>query len=182
VAQDNISENSPPITDWNQVKETVLMLDTVVTQLGWTLRDGDGSVDTLTKSFQSMVESASAILTAASNMEDGPCKEEILKHTQGIYGQMQHAIVAFQFYDKLSQRLNHASLSLEQLAELVGDPVRLNNPDKWHEFQQTIRKRYTTEADKIMFDAVLNGASLEDAIRIFKEHEAESETPDMVFF
>lgn len=176
---DNILDTS---ADWTQVKETVLMLNTVVTQLGWTLRDGDGSVDTLTKSFQSMIDSASAILNAASSMEDGACKDEICKHGQDIYGQMQRVIVAFQFYDMLSQRLNHASGSLEKLAELIGNPVRLSNPDAWREFQQTIRARYTTEADKIMFDAVLNGASLEEAIAIFKAHEAESESPDMLFF
>ncbi len=168
--------------DWNQVKETILMLDTVVTQLGWTLRDGDGSVDTLAGSFKSMVDSAGAIVAAASKMEDGAYKEEILEHSQAIYGQMQQVIVAFQFYDKLSQRLNHASVSLGQMAELIGNPVRLHDPSEWLKFQQAIRMRYTTEADKVMFDAVLNGASLEEAIRILKEHEAQSTEDDLELF
>lgn len=158
------------------------MLDTVVTQLGWTLRDGDGSVDALTESFKTMMASAVAILDTASKMEDGACKDEILKHSHDIYGQTQQVIVAFQFYDQMSQRLNHASGSLELLAELIGDPVRLCDPEEWRTFQQEIRLRYTSEADKIMFDAVLTGASLDDAIRIFKEHEAEKTEDDFMFF
>lgn len=158
------------------------MLDTVVTQLGWTLRDGDGSVDTLTESFKSMVTSAGAILEAAAKIEDSACRDEILKHGNDIYGQAQQVIVAFQFYDQMSQRLNHASGSLEQLAELIGNPMRLCNPEEWRKFQQEIRVRYTSEADKVMFDAVLSGASLDDAIRIFKEYEAEQAADDSDLF
>ena len=167
--QDNISKTS---ADWTQVRETVLMLDTVVTQLGWTLRDGDGSVDTLTESFQSMVESASAILNAVSSMEDGASKDEILHHSQAIYGQMQHAIVAFQFYDKLSQRLDHVSESLSSLTALIGNPKELYSPIAWQGLQETIRSKYTMEEERRMFDRVISGVPIEEALIEFNQDMA----------
>ncbi|MCW8825357.1 MAG: hypothetical protein OQK78_02930 [Gammaproteobacteria bacterium] len=182
MGQENISVEDNVSTDWHQVKETILMLDTVVTQLGWTLRDGDNSVDTLASSFTQMLDGTSAILKSATQLEEGVVRDEILENGQLIFAQMQSAIVAFQFYDKLSQRLNHASGSLEHLADLIGNPERRQSPDEWQKMQNEIRERYTTEADRVMFDAVLKGASLEEAIEIFREYEAQQEDDELELF
>ncbi len=154
--------------DWSQVNETVTMLDLAVTQLGWTLRDGDQSVVTLTQSFASMVKTVEEIVAVAATIPDGESKQLILNHGQSILQRVHEAIVAFQFYDKLSQRLNHAADSLTEMRHLVNDPTRLYEPNEWQALQGHIRARYTTEADKLMFDSVLQGASLEEAIAIYQ--------------
>jgi len=182
VGQEKFSSENNPVTDWNQVRETILMIDTVVTQLGWTLRDGDSSVDTLTHSFTLMLNSASEILQLASQLDEGELKEKIVAKANLIFGQMQADIVAFQFYDKMSQRLNHASGSLEQMAELIGAPEKRHSLDEWQRLQNTIRARYTTEADRVMFDAVLGGASLEEAIDVFREYESQTVEDDLELF
>lgn len=171
-----------PDLDWSQVRETVSMLNLVVSQLGWSMRDGDISVTSLTSSFASMVSSTDEILQAAESMDECEQKQKILQRSHSIMQQVQQAIVAFQFYDRLSQRLNHAADSLGELSVLVGDPLRLYNPQEWYKLQEIIRHRYTTEADKVMFDAIINGSTFEEAIELFDKTNHEAEPSEISFF
>jgi hypothetical protein len=74
------------------------------------------------------------------------------------------AIIAFQFYDKLVQRLAHVSHSLGSLSELVSDQRRIFSPYEWVGLQEKIRSRYSTVDEVAMFEAVLNGMPVQDAI------------------
>ncbi|MBL3617099.1 MAG: hypothetical protein JMN26_05145, partial [gamma proteobacterium endosymbiont of Lamellibrachia anaximandri] len=90
---------------------------------------------------------------------------------------MQASIMAFQFYDKLSQRLSHVNHALEALGELVGDQGRLYNPSEWTGLQGKIRSRYSMREEQEMFDALLSGATIEEALQmgIAAMHEAEDD-------
>lgn len=57
--------------------------------------------------------------------------------------EMQSAIMAFQFYDKLTQRLMSVSNSIESLSELVKDTQKICNPLEWHHLQDQIKSKYT---------------------------------------
>lgn len=155
-----------PDLDWSQIRETVMMLNLAVAQIGRAMNDGDESINTLTDSFTSMTGKTAMIAEAGNQLADGELKDAILQNCQSVSEQMQTAIVAFQFYDMLSQRLNHVGNSLNSLADLVGDPARLFNPFEWRGLQEKIRAKYPNEQDKKMFDAVLNGASIEEALNI----------------
>ncbi len=160
-----------PDLDWSQVRETVLMLNAAVAQISRTMQDGDDSVGTLTDSFTSMAGNAGIIAEAGAQLADGPAKAAIVDNCRSISAQMQGAIVAFQFYDKLTQRLGHVSHSLAALADLVSDPGRLYSPYEWHGLQQKIRAKYTSEGDKAMFDAIVRGASTEEALDLAEARE-----------
>lgn len=153
-----------PDLDWSQVRETVMMLHLAVAQIERTMCDGDESVNTLARSFSSMVGKSQSIHAAAGNLPEGRERETILNNCQAIEASMDEAIVAFQFYDTLTQRLTHIGNSLDDLARLVADPERLYNPYEWHGLQRSIRSKYTNEADRRMFDAILGGASIKDAM------------------
>jgi len=169
------STTTAPDLDWSQVKETVMMLSLAVTQIDRAMNEGADSVGALTNSFTSMAGSASVISEAGTELPDNAAKTAILNNSQSIAAQMQSAIVAFQFYDKLSQRLNHVCNSLASLSELVGDSNRLFSPYEWRGLQKKIRSKYPTEADKRMFDALLAGASVEEALNRSKAEEAQAE-------
>ena len=81
---------------------------------------------------------------------------------------MQTIIVAFQFYDKMSQRLGHLRYSLASLGQLIDDRDRLFNPYEWRGLQDLIKSRFTLEEDRRMMDAILNGASVEEALALAK--------------
>lgn len=155
-----------PDLDWSQVRETVLMLQVAVAQIERSMQDGDDSVQTLTDSFTSMAGKTQVILSAAASIAEGQEQETILKNCHAIEESMGQAIIAFQFYDKLSQRLAHISHSLNDLAALVSNPAQLYNPYEWHGLQQKIRSKYTNEADRRMFDAMIAGVPLAEALAL----------------
>ena len=167
-----------PDLDWSQVRETVRMLHLSVAQIDISLREGDDSIKTLSESFTSMIESAHEITNAAKQLEVSDKNTEKTKiiESEGnsIEQTMQQSIVAFQFYDKLSQRLSHVSHALESLADLVGDQNRLYIPTEWSGLQNRIRARYSMREEQEMFDLLLSGASIEEALEtgIRAIHEA----------
>lgn len=98
--------------------------------------------------------------------------------------EMQHVIIAFQFYDKLNQRLSHVSGSLGVLGNLVSDPSKLYNPYEWRGLQKKIQSKYSVESEKHMFDCILAGGSVEEALALAKElqEKNQSQADDVELF
>jgi hypothetical protein len=169
-----------PDLDWSQVQETVLMLNAAVAQLENALRSGDESVNTLANSFTSMVGNVEVVHAAATQLPESNETNVINEHCQAVSEKMRAAIVAFQFYDKLTQRLTHLSNSLGDLAQLVADPVKLYNPYAWHGLQEKIKSKYTVESDRAMFDAILRGHSVNEALAQCEKTENKLDNGDDV--
>jgi hypothetical protein len=76
-------------------------------------------VEVLTDSFTSMAGYMRMMGAALEQLPDTPAtaqlKESLIGHAGEVAGRVQKSIIAFQFYDKLSQRLAHVSHSLEAL-------------------------------------------------------------------
>ncbi len=161
----NSSSFSPDL-DWTQVRETSKLLNLSAGQVDDMLNRADASVDTLTDDFTSIVEHMRTIYNHLEMLEDTPIRNEALKCCMETSDKIQSSIVAFQFYDRLQQSLHHVTSNLKGLSSLVENPDRLYNPFEWHKFQMEIRERYTMESEKIMFDAILEGKSIEEAFTI----------------
>jgi len=173
-----VSENNKQVTagtrartpdlDWSQVRETVLMLELAAGQVQAAMRDSNTSVDVLTDTFTSMVDTLQLIDAALATLPDtvgnGLVKAEIQEGSAEIGRKVHQAIIAFQFYDKLVQRLQHVCDSLAALGDLVGDPSRLYNPAEWVSLQEKIRSRYAMAEERAMFDAVMAGKSVQEAL------------------
>lgn len=157
-----------PDLDWSQVRETVLMLELAAGQVQAAMRDSNTSVDVLTDTFTSMVDTLQLIDAALATLPDtvgnGLVKAEIQEGSAEIGRKVHQAIIAFQFYDKLVQRLQHVCDSLAALGDLVGDPSRLYNPAEWVSLQEKIRSRYAMAEERAMFDAVMAGKSVQEAL------------------
>jgi hypothetical protein len=158
-----------PDLDWSQVRETILMINLAVAQIELALKESSGSVEVLTDSFTGMYGNLMALVQAAHGLPDSPIKASIEAAGADISGQMQQAIVAFQFYDRLSQRLSHVSRSLDDLTGIVNDPGRLYNPFAWHALQQKIRSKYTMEDEKLMFDTLIQTGDVHEALDRYVE-------------
>jgi hypothetical protein len=99
-----------------------------------------------------------------------------------VHDGVQQSIMAFQFYDRLSQRLDHVKEALEQLGKLVADPGRLYSPQEWTRLQQRIRSRYTMREEQEMFDALLRGESVEQALEAVKARLEAGDIDDIELF
>lgn len=173
-----------PDLDWSQVRETILMLNLSLAQIEMAMRDSSGSVEVLTQSFTSMYDNIMAMTESARNLPEGPAKQALQDSGQAVSVQMQQAIVAFQFYDRLSQRLSHVCRSLEGLSGIVSDPAQLYNPHAWHGLQQKIRAKYTMEDEKLMFDTLLETGNVQEALNRYveKKHQAAASDSDIELF
>jgi hypothetical protein len=158
-----------PDLDWSQVRETVLMLELAAGQVDAAMRDSNSSVDTLMDTFTSMASTLGMIDVALGTLPDtvgnGMVKSEIQEGARQVSQKVHHAIIAFQFYDKLVQRLDHVCHSLSELSDLVGSTERLYNPQQWSALQERIRSKYTMAEERGMFDAVMAGATVQDALK-----------------
>lgn len=169
-----------PDLDWSQVKETISMLCLAMAQIESTLNDSSRSVGELTGSFSGMAQDAlkvSALCDEIDSAEQWQMRRSELRQTSlQISQQMHRAIVAFQFYDRLSQQLGHVNLSLTHLGELISDASRLYNPAEWRRIQNEIRSHYTMESERLMFDLIMKGANISEALALYRHQFEQTES------
>ncbi len=159
-----MSNHDPSASDWNQIRETVKLLTLSAVQVDVILQESDLSVNTLTESFTDIVEHMQMINNHLLSLEASGPKTDALACCSETKEKIQSAIIAFQFYDRMQQCLQHITFNLRGLSKLVESPDRLYNHSEWQEFQSLIRSRYTMESEKMMFDAILQGKSVDEAI------------------
>lgn len=155
-----------PDLDWTQVRETVKLLTLSAGQVEDLLSASDASVNTLTDSFTFIVEHMQTIYNHLQEFDDSPAHWEVLRCCAETSDRIQDSIVAFQFYDRMQQCLGHITLNLKELSSIVESPERLYNPFEWNKFQMEIRSRYTMESERVMFDAIIDGKSIEEALAL----------------
>lgn len=168
------STSAEPDLDWSQVRETILMLNLATARIEFCMRDGDDSVETLTDSFTTIAGNVAKLRGAMDSVfdtydVDEKMKKDIQSTGEEVSRKMQSIIIAFQFYDKLVQRLSHISKSMAALGNLVGDPGRLYSPHEWRGLQEKIRSTYTMSDEKKLLDALINGATVEEVVRMMEE-------------
>lgn len=163
--QTTASSSRYPDLDWSEVTETIRMLNLAVAQIELSMREGEDSVGILTTAFTQMMEKVSLIEQQIKLSEqcDGAIAP-ILEQCDAVSTEMQHAIVAFQFYDKLTQRLTHVSQTLGCLSDLVGDSHRLYDPKQWAILQNLIKSKYSMPVEHALFDMVMRGMTIEEML------------------
>ena len=163
------STSQQPDLDWSQVRETIRMMNLAVAQMEVSMKEGDDSVDALTDAFTTMAARVHVIekLVKAKEGAQTDDSNAIIEQCEVVTAEMQHAIVAFQFYDKLTQRLSHVSHTLDALSQLVGDSSRLYNPMEWTLLQEKIKSKYTMPDEHYMFELIMEGGmSIEEILKL----------------
>lgn len=157
--------------DWDHIRETVVMLELSSGQIEGALTDSNNSVEVLTSSFTTMAGYMGMISETVAELSDegaaGATKESLQAVAGSVSGMVHDAIMAFQFYDKLVQRLAHVNHSLSELSGLIGDDTRHFDPAEWKVLQETIRSKYSMKEEQAMFDAVMHGVPVKQALEQF---------------
>lgn len=184
TAQDHRPSNAQAADpDSSQIHATVRMLNLAVAQISLALRDGEDSCAALAGHFTAAVAGVARIgELAAGNVPDSREQGEIVAACGDVQQRMQHVIVMFQFYDRLSQRLDHVRAGLAQLATLVGDPARSCKPQEWSSLQQAMRGRYSMPEEQRMFAALLAGASVGEALDAVPRCAHQGDASDIELF
>jgi len=164
---------------WSQIRETILMINVAVARIEHAMIEGDVSFTSLTGSFVETVNAATTITAAANQLEESALKDTIKENCQDITLRVTDSIVSFQFYDKLSQRMALVSKTLSCLTEILKDNDKTDNIEEWKNLQNLIRYKYTLDADQDMFDAVIRGTPIQEALSIAVNKTTED---DVEFF
>lgn len=182
--------NNPDLS-WSQVRETVVMLELASTQIEYAMNDSNKSVDILTTSFTELANTMTKICNGFAKLvdyeKDNAVKDSELQDTKKTLQTISSyansliikAIVAFQFYDKLAQRISHVNGSLSSLRELVSDGRKIFQPEEWVNLQQKIKSKYSTPEEIAMFDAVVNGMPIQEAIEKYCPPQDEEENIEL---
>jgi len=165
--------------NWSQMRETITILNVAVARIEHAMSEGDDSFTSLSQSFIEMISSSEQITKDVKELEDSPTKTNIEENCLNISQRVGSSIVAFQFYDKLSQRMALVSKTLNSLSDVLKDPAKTHEQKEWLNLQNTIRSKYTLDSDQKMFDDVLNGMPVEEALKIAVEKTTED---DIEFF
>lgn len=165
--------------NWSQVRETILMINVAVARIEHAMIEGNDSFTSLSHTFVDMANSAEQINNEVQLIDDSFDSEKINKGCKEITGKVESSIIAFQFYDRLSQRMSLVSKTLSSLTEILKDPNKKDTQDEWQALQNTIRSKYTLDVDQEMFNAVLNGTSIAEALKIAVDKTQEE---DIEFF
>ncbi|MBL4867182.1 MAG: hypothetical protein JKY67_12500 [Pseudomonadales bacterium] len=169
-----------PDLNWSQVKETISLMCLAMAQIDTTLTDSSRSVDDLTESFTFLAKDAMKLCEIHEKDSSGEGADSpLLSQTQEIAVSMlqriNSAIIAFQFYDRLTQRLHHVRGTLNDLGELIDDPTQLYNPEEWSKLQNEIRSCYTMECERLMFDRIMKGDTIDEALQLYHHQFTEED-------
>ena len=149
------------LTSWHYTQDTLLMLSVSVAQIKSILNDGGESVSELVDSFVNLADTFNNLVTHKTDIDHTDLVE--------VKRQIEHGIVAFQFYDRLSQRLDHVSNSLVQMGTIIGDENKRIDPTQWQAFQQSIESNLTMETERKIFAQILAGVPVEIALKSIQE-------------
>ena len=133
------------------------------------MRDSNNSVDVLATTFTSMagyVRNMGEVAREIKVLPESTSQVAALSGmTEQIGAMINQAVVSFQFYDKLVQRLSHVVHGLGDVSDLVGDRGRLFNPEEWLGLHQRFESKFSTKEERTLFEAVIQkGIPIEQAL------------------
>jgi hypothetical protein len=169
-----------------EVQATVHILDLAIVHLQMAMTESDDAVGVLGDSFPAIAADAQVIREAAGRLrgdsEAERDSDRIVDRCEDMERTMRTAIVSFQFYDRMIQRLSHVRDSLTALGALIGDSARISSPGAWNDLRKMIWSSYSMESERAMFDALMNGASMEQALALVTKPGSADHPTDIDLF
>lgn len=159
----------PPAADgasdaqWSPQQQTARMLALCEAQMEAAIQDSDAAVETLALAFTDLLGTArklQSLIEQLPSAADPTTTRELQNRCAAISKQAAASVVAFQFYDKLTQRLGHVRYSLSTLALFLCDPPNSQKPEHWDKLLSTLGRLYRTSEERAVFDALANSLSL----------------------
>jgi hypothetical protein len=157
------------VSTWTPEQQIARLLSLCEAQMESALSESDVAVEALVKSFAGLIEAGQALGSMNEKAPDASASD-LTAQVEALKKQTAAAIVAFQFYDKLTQRLGHVRYSLSALAMFVCDSAKTSERDQWKRMFATLRRLYRTEEERQLFKMMVEGASAEEA----REHIQQS--------
>jgi hypothetical protein len=148
---------------WTPEQQIARMLELCEAQMESALSESDVAVQTLVKSFAGLIEAGQALGSLSEKTPAESAPTDLALQLDQLRKQTAAAVVAFQFYDKLTQRLGHVRYSLSALAMFICDRAKSGEREQWRRLFTTLRRLYRTDEELQIFQLMVDGASAEEA-------------------
>jgi hypothetical protein len=158
------------VSAWTPEQQIARMLALCEAQMESALSESDVAVEALIKSFGELIEAGQALGSLGDKTPADAGAVDLARQVDALRKQTAAAVVAFQFYDKLTQRLGHVRYSLSALAMFVCDRSKSGEREQWQRLFTTLRRLYRTEEERELFKLMVDGATAEQA----REHIQQS--------
>lgn len=145
----------------DDARETARMLEIAAVQIATTLRESDGAIGEMIDAITSLSAGIRSLQQPGGAGDDCLPGTDIATFCQQAERDMHTAVVAFQFYDRLTQRLSHVRVNLESLARVILSPTR-EHPALWEQLRQRASSVYSLEQEQQMYNALINGMAPAD--------------------
>jgi hypothetical protein len=149
---------------WSPQQQTARMLALCEAQMEAATHDSDAAVDTLVSAFTDLMSAVRELGTLSTADNQDAVKDKALQDINArcaaLSGKVAAAVVAFQFYDKLSQRLGHVRYSLSTMALFICDRSNSQRPEHWEKLLHTLGRLYRTAEERAIFDSIAGSLSL----------------------
>lgn len=155
---------------WCHLQETMTMLQLTSAQIQSSMLDGENSISELTGTLQNIAALAEQLETL---LESDPEAARALIAT--MKSNVSDGVVACQFHDRVTQRLDHVTTSLGKIANIVTTPDQLQDFAQWRALQESMSNSYTMESERLMFEQIMMGRSVEEALEIYRHHFSTSQ-------
>ena len=145
------------------------MLDLSANQIDLTIQEGNESMELLMNSFSALTDHLEGLekkLQAHCNNTESNT-DSLSKHSKETKQKINQCVIGLQFYDRFTQRLHHVRESIAVLAALIEDPTRQNVPEEWTFLRDKIKSKYSTEQQKTIFHALMQGADIDEVFELF---------------
>lgn len=172
----DLTESVPAVTaeDWHHISDTVAMLSLAVAQIELALTDGSEEANQIGSAFDGIANASNSILDASNTKDNaGQCE-----NCQKILTHLNEAVVAFQFYDRVSQRLDHVAVGLRKLTRLMADADAIAVEQNWLDVQEEIKASYTMESERVMFEQIMRGIDIDEALQTYRHQFTASTEED----
>lgn len=166
ASPEDTTSTSPHGANFTPEMQMANMLGLCEAQMESALNESDKAVDALIKAFTCLVDATRSVSAMTESLPPDVRETvagDLEKQVEAISKQMGAAVMAFQFYDKLTQRLGHVRYSLSTLALFVCDRTQANQPDQWKRLLNTLRRLYKTEEERQIFQMIMDGIAKEAA-------------------
>ena len=148
----------------------------------------DVEVNQLTDSFTDIVNQdrrlRELIESLPENEEVLPIKQSISMQSTALGSNVRNSIIAFQFFDRMCQRLEHSIECLKELSNIeeTNFEAHIGEIDR---LKDAIYKSYTMEEERSLYDELLSKHDFDQAINDYLQKRAvvaEDDDDDIEFF
>lgn len=160
------------ILKWDELRKAILALNLSVAQIDLSMTEGSFSVDALIDSFNFMREGLETMRDHVLHDETSGLsviKDDVLARSAVLSEKVSSSIIAFQFYDRLSQRLHHVSDSLSSLSDIMASENQIVDEAVWLRFVEKMSKYAAMREEHELFELIfVQGLSSDVAIEQMK--------------